>query len=557
MALGALFVGLFLLFQHVVGSTYLFFRGPGDVTTLQCNVPTGAGNKVTLCSSSDPGSGMGEIKCQHPKNEKPCDENIGPQGRKGYSEPECTKCKLHDDQTESLTFAVKTINSMVFTFMVQDSTEGGALECPSWLTLSQSGCENHDLFFVITQDANISSIEENSLSLTVSEGENVTLPCQFQNRKLLAFNLFWFRSGNVNKCLHSVSIDSQGPYSNPLCCVDRESSQIISNQSSHNPLVSRQSHNLTIHSAGLVDTGRYLCAVHSQDSGKSVWKIAANISLVTEPSAEISDSATSNSSETSNITYTNTQTQVNSVMSSGKSSDTPTSTFGISLVTSSITHNPAITVNVAIVCLIVLICIVGIVCIIGVVCRRKRQSAKGSSAPGPRAGDVQLTQVAECFPYSVVPRKDQSDDNEPVAYSVTRVPTPSSQPRPGEGMESTGPNIDSTEHVYCLIEESMVKGDDGKTEIQAVKCSDRTDHIPQVETSLAIELKPDGQSQPKEDSKEDPVALSNEQTYSLIGCPGTGSPGDTETRSRLEEDDPQPGPLEMEENPIYAKIEEA
>uniref|UniRef100_UPI00398EA7B5 uncharacterized protein isoform X4 n=1 Tax=Pristiophorus japonicus TaxID=55135 RepID=UPI00398EA7B5 len=274
MALGALFVGLFLLFQHVVGSTYLFFRGPGDVTTLQCNVPTGAGNNVTLCSSSDAGSGMGEIKCQHPKNEKPCDENIGPQGRKGYSEPECTKCKLHDDQTESLTFAVKTINSMVFTFMAQDSTEGGALECPSWLTLSQSGCENHDLFFVITQD------------------------------------------------------------------------------------------------------------------------------------------------------------------------------------------DPAITVNVAIVCLIVLICIVGIVCIIGVVCRRKRQSAKGkgSSAPGPRAGDVQLTQVAECFPYSVVPRKDQSDDNEPVAYSVTRVPTPSSQPRPGEGMESTGPNIDSTEHVYCLIEESMVKG---------------------------------------------------------------------------------------------------
>uniref|UniRef100_UPI00398E3C35 uncharacterized protein isoform X5 n=1 Tax=Pristiophorus japonicus TaxID=55135 RepID=UPI00398E3C35 len=358
MALGALFVGLFLLFQHVVGSTYLFFLRPGDVTTLQCNVPTGAGNKVTLCNSSDPGSEMGKIKC---KNEKPCYENIGPQGKKGHSEPECTKCKLNDHETESLTFAVKTINSMVFTCMAQDSTEGGALECPSWLTLSQPGCENHDLFFVITQDA-----------------------------------------------------------------------------------------------------------------------------------------------------------QVTSVMSSRKSSDTPTSTSGISSVTGSITptniQNPAITVNVAIVCLIVLICIVGIVCIIGVVCRRKRQSVKGkgSSAPGPRAGDVQLTQVAECFPYSVVPRKDQSDDNEPVAYSVTRVPTPSSQPRPGEGMESTGPNIDSTEHVYCLIEESMVKGDDGKTEIQAVKC-----------------------------------------------CPGTGSPGDTETRSWLEEDDPQPGPLEMEENPIYAKIEEA
>uniref|UniRef100_UPI00398F0630 uncharacterized protein isoform X2 n=1 Tax=Pristiophorus japonicus TaxID=55135 RepID=UPI00398F0630 len=548
-------------------STYLFFLRPGDVTTLQCNVPTSAGNKVTLCSSSDPGSEMGKIKCKHPKNEKPCYENIGPQGKKGHSKPECTKCKLNDHETESLTFAVKTINSMVFTCMAQDSTEGGALECPSWLTLSQPGCENHDLFFVITQDdsTDIFLIKEN-LSLTVSEGENVTLPCQFENIKPLPFTLFWFRSGNVNKCLHSVHTEDHAAHSNTRCCVDRESSQRISTQSSHNPLVSRQSHNLTIHSAGLVDTGRYLCAVHSQDSGKPVWKIAANISLVTEPSAETSDTPTSTSgisSESSSITCTNTQTQVNSVMSSRKSSDTPTSTSGISSVTGSITptniQNPAITVNVAIVCLIVLICIVGIVCIIGVVCRRKRQSVKGkgSSAPGPRAGDVQLTQVAECFPYSVVPRKDQSDDNEPVAYSVTRVPTPSSQPRPGEGMESTGPNIDSTEHVYCLIEESMVKGDDGKTEIQAVKCSDRTDHVPQVETSLAIELKPDGQSQPKEDSKEDPVALSNEQTYSLIGCPGTGSPGDTETRSWLEEDDPQPGPLEMEENPIYAKIEEA
>uniref|UniRef100_UPI00398F7ECE uncharacterized protein isoform X4 n=1 Tax=Pristiophorus japonicus TaxID=55135 RepID=UPI00398F7ECE len=477
MALGALFVGLFLLFQHVVGSTYLFFLRPGDVTTLQCNVPTGAGNKVTLCNSSDPGSEMGKIKC---KNEKPCYENIGPQGKKGHSEPECTKCKLNDHETESLTFAVKTINSMVFTCMAQDSTEGGALECPSWLTLSQPGCENHDLFFVITQDdsTDIFLIKEN-LSLTVSEGENVTLPCQFENIKPLPFTLFWFRSGNVNKCLHSVHTEDHAAHSNTRCCVDRESSQRISTQSSHNPLVSRQSHNLTIHSAGLVDTGRYLCAVHSQDSGKPVWKIAANISLVTEPSAETSDTPTSTSgisSESSSITCTNTQTQVTSVMSSRKSSDTPTSTSGISSVTGSITPT----------------------------------NIQRSSAPGPRAGDVQLTQVAECFPYSVVPRKDQSDDNEPVAYSVTRVPTPSSQPRPGEGMESTGPNIDSTEHVYCLIEESMVKGDDGKTEIQAVKC-----------------------------------------------CPGTGSPGDTETRSWLEEDDPQPGPLEMEENPIYAKIEEA
>ncbi|XP_067829442.1 uncharacterized protein [Heptranchias perlo] len=529
MMLSALFVGLFLLFQYATGSTYLFSRGPGDFTTLQCNVPAGAGNKVTWWSTSDLGTEMGKTKCKKKGMKIESCGNNNPQKSKKQNQPECKKHKTNEDRMESqsLTFDVKTSNSMVFTCTAQDSTGNGSSDCLSLVTLTGDGCENHNLFFVIIQSDSdeIFPTKENSMLMTVSEGESVTLPCQFENRKSLPFTLFWITSGNISKCLHSVHIEDYNSHSNTHCCVDRKSEQRISNQNSHNPTDRSQSHNLTIHSAHRVDIGRYLCVVHVQDSGKPVWKIAANVSLaVTGPSAE--------------------------------SSDTSTSTSGISSVNSSIT--PANTENpytgatdkfVYVVCAVVLICIVGVICII----RRNRQSVKGLSAPGPRGGDVQLMQEAECFPPAVVPIRDQRDDSELVAYAVTRVQTPTGQTRPGEGSESTGRNSVSTEHVYCVIKEPMVKGDGGETEIQGVKCRDHTDHGHQIETSSAIELKPDGQSQPKEDSKEEPVASSNEHTYSLIGCPGSVIPGDRVTESHPVEEDQKPYPLKMEENPIYAQ----
>ncbi|XP_067871423.1 uncharacterized protein [Heterodontus francisci] len=282
-----------------------------------------------------------------------------------------------------------------------------------------------------------------------------------------------------------------------------------------------------------MDTGRYLCAVHVLVSGKPVWKISTNISLtVTEPSAESSDIPTSTSgisSVTSTVAHTNTEIQVTSVFRSGESSDIPTSTSAISSVTSRVnskSHNIGLPVQVAIVCAVVLICIVGVICII----RRKQQMVKG-------------------LPYSVVPRRDQTDEKEYVAYSVTRVSTPMSQPRPGEGLEGTGPISASTEHVYCLIEEPEVKGDGDKTEIQGVKCKDHMDHG----IYEATELELNGQSQFKE---EDPGALYTDQTYSVIGCPGSENPGEAVTQSHLEENDPKHCPLEMEENPIYAKMED-
>ncbi|XP_067829355.1 serine-rich adhesin for platelets-like isoform X2 [Heptranchias perlo] len=315
MMLSALFVGLFLLFQHATGSTYLFSRGPGDFTTLQCNVPTGAGNKVTWWSTSDLGTEMGKTKCKKKGMKIESCGNNNPQKSKKQNQPECKKHKTNEDRMESqsLTFDVKTSNSMVFTCTAQDFTGNGSSDCLSLVTLTGDGCENHNLFFVIIQSDSdeIFPTKENSMLMTVSEGESVTLPCQFENRKSLPFTLFWITSGNISKCLHSVHIEDYNSHSNTHCCVDRKSEQRISNQNSHNPTDRSQSHNLTIHSAHRVDIGRYLCVVHVQDSGKPVWKIAANVSLaVTGPSAESSDTSTSTSgisSVKSSITPANTE----------------------------------------------------------------------------------------------------------------------------------------------------------------------------------------------------------------------------------------------------------
>ncbi|XP_067871290.1 uncharacterized protein [Heterodontus francisci] len=353
MALGALFVGLFVLFQHVAGSTYLFSRGSEDVTTLQCNMSTGAGNVVTLCSTSNLGVEMDKITCEIKKSIKSC-ETINPRKNKWQKQPMCKRCKINEDEMESqsLAFNVKPVNSVVFTCTVQNSKGRQLSNCPSWFALSGDGCENHDLFILInwSDSDEIFSADKNSLSLTVSEGENVTLPCQFETRKdqNLPFTLFWITSGNVNKCLHSVHIEEYRLHSDTRCCVDKKSSQRISPQSSHNPTDKHQSHNLTIHSAEVMDTGRYLCAVHVWVSGKPVWKISTNISLtVTEPSAE--------------------------------SSDIPTSTSGISSVTSSVNSKSPYTscsntrMSILVLYLVALICLDGVICII----RRVRQSAKG------------------------------------------------------------------------------------------------------------------------------------------------------------------------------------
>ncbi|XP_072349108.1 uncharacterized protein [Scyliorhinus torazame] len=505
MAFSALLVGLLFLFQHVTGSTYLFSRGSGDVTILQC---PGAGSVNTLCTMS-PETATQE-RCADGKSH--CD-NIGPENKNWKQNPLCQKCKLTGDKA----FAVKPDRSMVFT--CADST-GGASKCPSWTDLTREGCENHNLFFVInlSDSDEVFSTDEILSSLSVSEGVNVTLPCLFENKISRPFTLFWITSGKINQCLHSVHIEGYKAHSNTQCCVDRELSQRISTQGSHSPTNASQTHNLTIHSVTVMDTERYLCVVHAQVSGKPVWKIAANISLTVTQNSE--------------------------------SPETHTSTSGISSVTSSGTHTNSDELNsknkpviIAIVCVVALICIVGVICII----RRKRQMGKGSSAPGQRDGDVQLTQEDECLPYSVIPRKEQTDENEHVAYAVTSVPTALSQPRPGEG-QGTHSTSASTEHVYCLIKESAVKSDGDKTETQGAKCKDQLNHGRQVETSPAIEL--NDQSPLKE---QDPVVSSDDQAYSLISYPETGSVGNTVTQSHLEENGPKNGPLKMEENPIYSE----
>ncbi|XP_072349107.1 uncharacterized protein [Scyliorhinus torazame] len=512
MALETLFLGLFLLFQHVAGSTYLFSRGSGDVTILQC---PGAGSVNTLCTMSNFSAETAtQERCA--KGKSHCD-NIGPENKTRKQNRLCQKCKLTGDKA----FAVKPDRSMVFTCAVQDSSRRAkGSKCPSWTDLTREGCENHDLFFVITlsDSDEVFSTDENPSSLSVSEGVNVTLPCLFENKKSQPFTLFWITPGKINQCLHSVHIEDYKAHSNTRCCVDRELSQRISTQSSHSPTNANQTHNLTIHSVTVMDTGRYLCVVHAQVSGKPVWKIAANISLTVTQTTE--------------------------------SPETHTSTSGISSVTSSGTHTNSDESNsknkpviIAIVCVVALICIVGVICII----RRKRQMGKGSSAPGQRDGDVQLTQEDECLPYSVFPRKEQTDENEHVAYAVTSVPTALSQPRPGEG-QGTYTTSAATEHVYCLIDESAVKSDGDKTETQGAKCKDQLNHGRQVETSPAIEL--NDQSPLKE---QDPVVSSDDQAYSWISYPETGSVGNTVTQSHLEENDPKHGPLKMEENPIYSE----
>ncbi|XP_059496145.1 uncharacterized protein LOC132206356 [Stegostoma tigrinum] len=212
------------------------------------------------------------------------------------SEQQCKQCKMTKDEMESnsLTSKVKPNDSTVFTCSVQDSGGGASSICPSWMTLSGPGCEDHHLFLVVnlSESDEIFSTDKKPTSLTVSERDNVTLTCQFEFRKSRPFALLWITS--ENKCQSSIHTEQYEVHSNARCCVDGKSAQRIFNHTSRNPTEKIQFLNLTIHSVEMTDSGRYLCVFHCMESGQPVWKIAANISLnVTESCMESTHSPTS------------------------------------------------------------------------------------------------------------------------------------------------------------------------------------------------------------------------------------------------------------------------
>ncbi|XP_048473125.1 uncharacterized protein LOC125487102 [Rhincodon typus] len=511
MALAALLFSLFVLLQQVTGSIYLYTQSE-DIPTLLCNLSIGAGEAGILCSTNDLSSEFLNMTCNRKVDKNgDCEKD-----KLKKSEQQCRQCKLTKDEMESnsLTFKVKPNDSTVFTCTVQNSIGGASSICPSWITLTGPGCEDHHLFLVVnlSESDETFSTDKNPSSLTVSERDNVTLTCQFELVKSHPFTLLWITS--ENKCLSSIHTAEYAVYSNLRCCVDGKSAQRIFNHTSPNLTDKIQFLNLTIRSLEVTDGGRYLCVLHGMEAGKPIWKIAANISLtVTESSMESTHSPTS-ASGTSVVTSSGART----IESNGLR---PRKKYLIIMI-------------IALVCVFVPICVVGVYLMI-----RKNKWPKEHSATGLSNDSAQLTQGNECVAYSVVPRREWADENEHVAYSVTEVPAPPSQPRPNKGQEEIHSISASTEHVYCLIKEPAVKGDGVTTEIQEVKSEDARSH----KTSAPIEL--NNLSLLKEG---DPMALPTDQMYSLIGSAGAGS-----LRETLPQSDPEHGLFKMEENPIYSK----
>ncbi|XP_072409349.1 uncharacterized protein [Chiloscyllium punctatum] len=344
MALTALLFSLFVLLQQVNGSINLHILQSENVPTLHCNSSSGDEDTGTLCRISDLSLEFEKMTCSKTKNKHgDCEKN-----RLKKSKQQCRQCTMTKDEmeTNSMTFNVKPDNSTVFTCTIPNSTGGSLSMCPSWITLTGPGCENYhlDLVVKLSESDEIFSTDESPSSLTAPEGDNVTLPCQFELNHTLPFTLLWITSGNINKCLSSVHTEGYESHSNTRCCVDGKSAQRIFNHSSPNPTAKIQFLNLTIQSVKVMDTGRYLCVIHGVTKGKPIWKIAANISLtVTESSVESTHSPTS----TSGISW-------------GTSDGTPTNR-----------KQPIIAI-IAVVCVVVPICIVGVYLI-----RRKQQMAKG------------------------------------------------------------------------------------------------------------------------------------------------------------------------------------
>ncbi|XP_043536048.1 uncharacterized protein LOC122542422 [Chiloscyllium plagiosum] len=277
MALTALLFSLFVLLQQVNGSIDLHILQSENVPTLHCNSSSDDEDTGALCRISDLSWEFQKMMCSKTMN------NNGDCEKNRPKKSKCRQCTMTKDEMESnsLTFNVKPDSSAVFTCTVPNSTGGASSMCPSWITLTGPGCEDYhlDLVVKLSESDEIFSTDESPSSLTAPEGDNVTLPCQFERNHPLPFTVLWITSGNINKCLSSVHTEGYKLYSNTRCCVKGKSAQRIFNHSSPNPTDKIQFLNLTIQSVEVMDTGRYLCVIHGVTKGKPIWKIAANISL--------------------------------------------------------------------------------------------------------------------------------------------------------------------------------------------------------------------------------------------------------------------------------------
>ncbi|XP_038606681.1 uncharacterized protein LOC119931841 [Tachyglossus aculeatus] len=162
-----------------------------------------------------------------------------------------------------------------------------------------STCNAFDFFLVVIRDRSAEAkIFKNQVPqsepISVKEDSTVSLWCEFEMiiPDKIPFVIYWVKDSPPSTCLNYLAMDQYVFDFNQHCCFGEETKSRFKYRNISSPEDRAQKHCLILANVTASDSGLYVCVVSILYSGKVVWKVAGNTTLMVTRDLESQDTET-------------------------------------------------------------------------------------------------------------------------------------------------------------------------------------------------------------------------------------------------------------------------
>ncbi|XP_028926750.2 uncharacterized protein LOC103166618 [Ornithorhynchus anatinus] len=152
---------------------------------------------------------------------------------------------------------------------------------------NRSTCDMFDFFLVaiLNRSAEAMIFRNQVLqseTISVKEDSTVSFRCEFEMiiKDNIPFTVYWVKDSLPSTCLNYLTMDQYVFHFNQHCCFGEETEGRFEYRNDSSPKDSAQKHRLILANVSASDSGMYVCVVSASYSGKVVWKVAGNTTLM-------------------------------------------------------------------------------------------------------------------------------------------------------------------------------------------------------------------------------------------------------------------------------------